>query len=75
MNDFAAVLFNKVQLVTFPHVVLSAYLTGAAFVVGGRVLAADAGPTRRGPRASTAWPCAAGRSSRWWPALGVAVVR
>ena len=34
MNDFAAVLFNKVQLVTFPHVVLSAYMTGAAFVVG-----------------------------------------
>ncbi len=34
MDDFAAVLFNKVQLVTFPHVVLSAYLTGAAFVVG-----------------------------------------
>jgi cytochrome d ubiquinol oxidase subunit I len=34
MEDFAAVLFNKVQLVTFPHVVLSAYLTGAAFVVG-----------------------------------------
>ncbi len=34
MNDFAAVLLNKVQLVTFPHVVLSAYLTGAAFVVG-----------------------------------------
>jgi cytochrome d ubiquinol oxidase subunit I len=34
MTDFAAVLFNKVQLVTFPHVVLSAYMTGAAFVVG-----------------------------------------
>jgi cytochrome d ubiquinol oxidase subunit I len=34
MNDFAAVLFNKVQLVTFPHVLLSAYMTGAAFVVG-----------------------------------------
>jgi len=34
MDDFAALLFNKVQLVTFPHVVLSAYLTGAAFVVG-----------------------------------------
>jgi cytochrome d ubiquinol oxidase subunit I len=34
MNDFAAVLFNKVQLVTFPHVVLAAYMTGAAFVVG-----------------------------------------
>lgn len=27
-------LLNKVQLVTFPHVVLSAYLTGTAFVVG-----------------------------------------
>ncbi|MET0524931.1 MAG: cytochrome ubiquinol oxidase subunit I [Nocardioides sp.] len=34
MNDFAALLFNKVQLVTFPHVVLAAYMTGAAFVVG-----------------------------------------
>ncbi|MDO7867118.1 cytochrome ubiquinol oxidase subunit I [Nocardioides jiangxiensis] len=34
MDDFAAVLLNKVQLVTFPHVLLSAYLTGAAFVVG-----------------------------------------
>lgn len=34
MNDFAAVMLNKVQLVTFPHVVLSAYMTGAAFVVG-----------------------------------------
>ncbi len=34
MNDFAAVLFNKVQLVTFPHTVLGAYMTGAAFVVG-----------------------------------------
>jgi cytochrome d ubiquinol oxidase subunit I len=33
MNDFAALMFNKVQLVTFPHVLLSAYLTGAAFVV------------------------------------------
>ena len=34
LNDFFAVLLNKVQLVTFPHVVLSAYLTGGAFVVG-----------------------------------------
>jgi cytochrome d ubiquinol oxidase subunit I len=34
LNDFAAVLFNKVQLVTFPHVILAAYLTGGAFVVG-----------------------------------------
>ncbi|KRB80036.1 cytochrome BD ubiquinol oxidase subunit I [Nocardioides sp. Root190] len=34
MNDFAAVMLNKVQLATFPHVILSAYMTGAAFVVG-----------------------------------------
>ena len=34
MNDFWAVMFNKVQLVTFPHTVLAAYMTGAAFVVG-----------------------------------------
>jgi cytochrome d ubiquinol oxidase subunit I len=34
MNDFAAVMFNKVQLVTFPHTVFAAYMTGAAFVVG-----------------------------------------
>ena len=34
MNDFAAVMFNKVQLVTFPHVILAAYMTAAAFVVG-----------------------------------------
>ncbi|MEO7944103.1 MAG: cytochrome ubiquinol oxidase subunit I [Marmoricola sp.] len=34
LTDFAAVMFNKVQLVTFPHTVLSAYMTGAAFVVG-----------------------------------------
>ena len=34
MNDFAAVLLNKVQLVTFPHVMLSAYMTAAAFVIG-----------------------------------------
>ncbi|MDP9822650.1 cytochrome ubiquinol oxidase subunit I [Nocardioides massiliensis] len=34
LTDFAAVMFNKVQLVTFPHVVLAAYMTGAAFVIG-----------------------------------------
>ena len=33
LTDFAAVLFNKVQLATFPHTVLAAYMTGAAFVV------------------------------------------
>jgi cytochrome d ubiquinol oxidase subunit I len=34
LTDFAAVLLNKVQLVTFPHTLLAAYMTGAAFVVG-----------------------------------------
>ena len=34
MNDFAAALFNKVQMVTFPHTVIAAYLTPGAFVVG-----------------------------------------
>ena len=34
LTDFWAVMFNKVQLVTFPHVILAAYLTGGAFVVG-----------------------------------------
>jgi cytochrome d ubiquinol oxidase subunit I len=32
LTDFAAVMFNKVQLVTFPHVVLASYLTGALFM-------------------------------------------
>ena len=34
LTDFAAVMFNKVQLVTFPHVVLAAYMTAAAFILG-----------------------------------------
>jgi cytochrome d ubiquinol oxidase subunit I len=34
LHDFAAVLFNKVQLVTFPHTVLAAYMTGAGFMLG-----------------------------------------
>jgi cytochrome d ubiquinol oxidase subunit I len=34
LTDFAAVMFNKVQLATFPHVILAAYMTGATFVLG-----------------------------------------
>ncbi len=34
LHDFAAVLVNKVQLVTFPHTVLAAYMTGAGFMLG-----------------------------------------
>jgi cytochrome d ubiquinol oxidase subunit I len=34
LTDFAAVMFNKVQIVTFPHVILAAYMTAAAFVLG-----------------------------------------
>lgn len=71
MNDFAAVMFNKVQLVTFPHVVLSAYMTGAAFVVGialwhlRKASAEEAGLYRRAVRTGAAVVLAAG--------LGVAV--
>jgi cytochrome d ubiquinol oxidase subunit I len=34
LHDFFAVLLNKVQLVTFPHVVMAAYMTAGAFVAG-----------------------------------------
>ncbi|MFT4288480.1 cytochrome ubiquinol oxidase subunit I [Nocardioides sp.] len=34
MTDFWAVMFNKVQLVTFPHVVLAAYMTAGFFLLG-----------------------------------------
>ena len=33
LNDFVAVLTNKVQLVTFPHTIVSAYMVGGAFVM------------------------------------------
>ena len=32
--DFWAVMFNKVQLVTFPHVITAAYMTAGSFVLG-----------------------------------------
>ena len=61
MNDFVAVLLNKVQLVTFPHVVLSAYMTGAAFVVGVAFWQLrPASDGRRGPRRCTGRRCASG---------------
>ncbi len=34
LTDFWAVMFNKVQLVTFPHVIFAAYMTAGAFMVG-----------------------------------------
>ena len=34
LTDFVAVLTNKVQLVTFPHVIFAAYMTGAAVIMG-----------------------------------------
>lgn len=34
LTDFWAVLTNKVQLVTFPHVIFSAYMTGAGVIMG-----------------------------------------
>ncbi|WP_020143759.1 cytochrome ubiquinol oxidase subunit I [Terracoccus sp. 273MFTsu3.1] len=34
LTDFFAVLTNKVQLVTFPHVIFAAYMAGAGVVMG-----------------------------------------
>ncbi|MEW1955859.1 cytochrome ubiquinol oxidase subunit I [Terrabacter sp. NPDC080008] len=34
LTDFWAVLTNKVQLVTFPHVIFAAYMTGAGVIMG-----------------------------------------
>lgn len=34
MADFLAVMLNKVQLVTFPHVITASYMTGGAVVMG-----------------------------------------
>ena len=34
LTDFWAVMFNKVQMVSFPHTVTACYLTGGAFVAG-----------------------------------------
>jgi cytochrome bd ubiquinol oxidase subunit I len=34
LTDFVAVLTNKVQLITFPHVVFAAYMVGGAMVMG-----------------------------------------
>ncbi len=34
LKDFGAVLTNSTQLVTFPHTITAAYLTGAGFVLG-----------------------------------------
>ena len=34
MADFLAVPTNKVQLVTFPHVITASYMTGGAVVMG-----------------------------------------
>jgi cytochrome bd ubiquinol oxidase subunit I len=34
LRDFAAVLTNKVALVTFPHTIAAAFMTGGAFMLG-----------------------------------------
>jgi cytochrome d ubiquinol oxidase subunit I len=57
LTDFAAVLTNKVQLVTFPHVVTAAYMVGGAMVMAVSLwhlrradVGADAGMYRRATR-------------------------
>jgi cytochrome d ubiquinol oxidase subunit I len=34
LTDFWAVMFNKVQVVAFPHVIFAAYMTAGAFLLG-----------------------------------------
>jgi len=57
LTDFVAVLTNKVQLVTFPHVVTAAYMVGGAVVMAVALwhlrradVGVDAGPYRRATR-------------------------
>jgi cytochrome d ubiquinol oxidase subunit I len=57
LTDFGAVLTNKVQLVTFPHVVTAAYMVGGAMVMAVALwhlrrkdVGADAGMYRRATR-------------------------
>ena len=57
LHDFFAVLFNKVQLATFPHVVLAAYMTGGG--VRGRGVLLEHGPSQ-GARARTTRPSGTG---------------
>src|SRR6476619_2604302 len=62
LTDFAAVMFNKVQLVTFPHVIAAAYMVGGAVVMGVGLWhmrrearrAADEAPVATVPEASGA---------------------
>ncbi|KRF23407.1 cytochrome ubiquinol oxidase subunit I [Phycicoccus sp. Soil803] len=72
LTDFVAVLTNKVQLVTFPHVVTAAYMVGGAMVMAvalwhlrRREVGGDAGMYRRATRLGAVVVLVAG--------LGVAV--
>ncbi len=72
LTDFVAVLTNKVQLVTFPHVVTAAYMVGGAVVMAvslwhlrRRDVGRDAGMYRRATRLGAVVVLVAG--------LGVAV--
>ena len=66
-------MFNKVQLVTFPHVILAAYLTAGAFMVGVCRLALRLAAARRGPRGAPARRSGSAPSVALVAGLGVAV--
>lgn len=73
LTDFWAVLTNKAQMVTFPHTVLAAYLTGGAFVAG---VALWLHVRRRTPADDRAMYAKATRAGAWVmvvAGLGVAV--
>ena len=50
LTDFVAVLTNKVQLVTFPHVVIAAYMVGGAMVMAVSLWHLRRARRRRGRR-------------------------
>ena len=56
LTDFAAVLINKVQLVTFPHVIAAAYMVGGAVVMGVAPAGTCAARRRQRPRDVPAAP-------------------
>jgi cytochrome bd ubiquinol oxidase subunit I len=67
LTDFVAVLTNKVQLVTFPHVIAAAYMTAGAFVVGVALWQLVRGRATEGGEAAADRPMyrTAARSGAW----------
>ena len=73
LTDFVAVLTNKVQLVTFPHVVIAAYMVGGAMVMAVVALAPATARRGRATPGCTARPTRLGAVVVLVAGLGVAI--